>query len=267
MKKLKQFTAVLVLLFGKSLFAQQDLRAPYNETILSVLKEMPMGGGYDTSGTTFKLLTSSVSLLNQRFIFAMENTTPSFCSSSTYLVFLKLIAKLQQEQKLSLNPTVLPALLITAQPDGSGVWGRWNANGPGTARLFYELGLGINFTDLALAQPGDFMKAFWSDEIGVKERGHSVIFTGLRENGSKICFWSSNSASATQPAGMGEKCLAKYKYRRMVFSRLQSLENLNQIPQKMAANTSHYRDSYLAAMLKRASTGEEMCAQVGCTAF
>lgn len=196
----------------------------------------------------------------------MEKTTPSFCSSSTYVVFLKLVAQMQKEKKLLLKPEVQKDLLIAGQPDGSGVWGRWNANGPGTARLFYELGLGVNFTDIAKAQPGDFMKAFWTDEIGAQEHGHSVVFTGTKETaeGRKVCFWSSNWATKEQPAGMGEKCLPASKFHRMVFSRLQSLENLNQIPVKMAAGSSHYSDQYLAAMLKRSSTPDEMCAQVGC---
>jgi hypothetical protein len=33
-------------------------------------------------------------------------------------------------------------IISSSQRDGAGIWGRWNANGPGTARLFYELGLG-----------------------------------------------------------------------------------------------------------------------------
>lgn len=254
---------VFSILFTQKVFAL-DTRSPYNSAILEIIKGMPSGGGYDTSSATFKLFKSAVALHEDRFVFSMENATPSFCSSSTYLVFLKLIAQMQQQKKLTLQSSVSQSLLISAQPDGSGVWGRWNANGPGTARLFYELSLGVNFVDISKAVPGDFMKAFWTDEIGAKERGHSVVFTGTRDGGEKICFWSSNSASATQPAGMGEKCLAKSKFRRMVFSRLQSLENLNQIPSKIAWGSRTYYDVYLADMLKRDSSPEEMCAQVGC---
>jgi hypothetical protein len=64
-------------------------------------------------------------------------------------------------------------------PDGESLWGRWNANGPGTARLFYELGLGRNFTSFSAARPGDFLKIFWTDAVGKNENGHSVIFLGL----------------------------------------------------------------------------------------
>jgi hypothetical protein len=258
------FLFLLCLAVRENVFAQ-DLRAPYNEAILDIIKTMPVGGGYDTSNNTFKRLKAAVEIQERKFVFNMENTTPSFCSSATFLVFLKLVSQMQSEHKLSLASESLSNLLIKAEPDGSGVWGRWNANGPGTAKLFYELDLGINFTEIAKALPGDFMKAFWSDEIGARERGHSVVFTGTREGGAKICFWSSNSASATQPAGMGEKCLIREKFRHVVFSRLQSLENLNQVSKKIVA--CNYSDKYLAAMLKRDSSPEEMCAQIGCREF
>ena len=82
----------------------------------------------------------------------------------------------------------------TGQRDGEGVWGRWNANGPGTARLFYEMKLGPNFSDFAQARPGDFMKIFWSTAVGRREHGHSVIFLGTEKvNGvDSVRFWSSN---------------------------------------------------------------------------
>lgn len=232
-----------------------------------IVKHMPVGGGYDSKTTGFKALQSSIDI-RERVSVDASKVAPTFCSASTYVVFLKLISQLQNENKLKLSSAAQQALFVGNQPDGSGVWGRWNANGPGTARLFYELGLGTNFTfdRLSDARPGDFVKIFWSDEIGAKEHGHSVIFTGTRQapEGRQICFWSSNSASKTQPAGMGEKCLSETKIHRAVFSRLQSLENINQVEKKMAAGSSTYSDAYLAAMLKRASTPEEMCAEVGC---
>jgi hypothetical protein len=39
--------------------------------------------------------------------------------------------------------------MIRGQRDGEGIWGRWNANGPGTARLFHEMNLGENFERVA----------------------------------------------------------------------------------------------------------------------
>ena len=54
-------------------------------------------------------------------------------------------------------------------------------NGPA---VFYEMRLGRNFSDFSQAQPGDFMKIFWSNAVGRKEHGHSVIFLGM-ENGQR----------------------------------------------------------------------------------
>ena len=77
----------------------------------------------------------------------------SFCSGATYLVFIKAIEELRDRGQLQLDFATLNQLIIRDQHDGEGVWGRWNANGPGTARLFYELGLGRNFADFAQASP------------------------------------------------------------------------------------------------------------------
>jgi hypothetical protein len=81
---------------------------------------------------------------------------------------MKTIEALRDRGDLQLNYETLDQLMIRGQPDGAGIWGRWNANGPGTARLFYELGLGRNFDDFGEARPGDFMKIFWSPELGTR---------------------------------------------------------------------------------------------------
>jgi hypothetical protein len=79
---------------------------------------------------------------------------------------MKTIEALRTRGDLQLDYDTLDALMIRGQRDGEGIWGRWNANGPGTARLFQELGLGRNFDDFEEAEPGDFMKIFWSPEVG-----------------------------------------------------------------------------------------------------
>ena len=81
----------------------------------------------------------------------------------------------------------LEHLIIRDQRDGEGIWGRWNANGPGTARLFHELGLGSNFDNFDQAKPGDFMKIFWSRQVGKSEHGHSTIFLGMENRSDAIC--------------------------------------------------------------------------------
>ncbi len=139
-------------------------------------------------------------------------------------------------------------MIRQGQRDGEGIWGRWNANGPGTARLFFELGLGRNFTDFTQAQPGDFMKIFWNDEVGKLEHGHSVIYLGMeKQNGvDYVRFWSSNV-----PAGYGEKSVPRSKIVRAIFSRLEAPANLAKIEQAPDI------DSYLSSLLTRRSSFAE----------
>jgi len=152
--------------------------------------------------------------------------------------------------QLQLDFATLNQLVIRDQRDGEGVWGRWNANGPGTARLFYELGLGRNFTDLGQAQPGDFMKIFWNNNVGRRESGHSVIYLGTvnRAEGEYVRYWSSN-------VGMGysEKEVPRSKIANVIFSRLEAPANLVRIRNAPAT------DSYLASLLRvRSSFAEAM---------
>ena len=142
----------------------------------------------------------------------------------------------------------LEQLIIRNQRDGQGIWGRWNSNGPGTARLFYELGLGRNFDDFADAIPGDFMKIFWSPEVGKLEHGHSVIYLGMEKKYGLdyVRFWSSNI-----PFGYGEKSVPRAKIIHAIFSRLETPENLARATGIPAV------DPYLASLVSRRSTFEE----------
>ena len=193
--------------------------------------------------------TAAVSVRNGALSVQAAAAMPNFCSEATYLVFLKTIAARQ-----ALDPAALDALRVRGQPDGQGVWGRWNANGPGTARLFHELGLGPNFEDFDLAHPGDFMKIFWSAEVGSRERGHSVIFLGReqRDGVETVRFWSSNS-----PAGYGEKTVPRSRIAYAIFSRLEHPETLNRL------NILPATDAYLARLNVLRSSVAEARAKTG----
>jgi hypothetical protein len=171
------------------------------------------------------------------------------------LVFLKAVAAAQAQGAFQLNEATVKNLAsVAGMSDGCGIWGRWNANGPGTARLFRELGLGENFTDYAQARPGDFMKIFWSDEVGKLERGHSVIFLGEeRENGVDcVRFWSSNLH-----VGYSQKVVPKSKIVRVIFSRLEH-------PERLVKITSAPRtDGYLAGLLENRSDWKEVRSKCG----
>src|SRR5450432_2851650 len=215
---------------------------------------MPRGGSYSASRVATIRLQAAAHFESGKFFVLPEAASPSYCSGATYLVFLKTIEALRTRGALELNYETLDKLMIRGQRDGEGIWGRWNANGPGTARLFYELGLGRNFDDFAEAQPGDFLKIFWSPEVGRAEHGHSVIFLGMEKKLGLdyVRFWSSNI-----PTGYGEKSVPRAKIVHAIFSRLDAPGNLSR------AATAPAVDRYLASLLNTGSTFEEAKAKCG----
>lgn len=226
-----------------------------NTLILEQIRTLPTGGGYATTLAAHTGLASSVVVDNKTVRILPENALPAYCSGATYLVFLKTLQALQNQGDLPLSRETWQALIPRLRPDGQdtlpdgeGLWGRWNANGPGTARLFYELKLGRNFTDLTQARPGDFLKIFWTDAVGKKETGHSVIFLGTEtvDGTERVRYWSGN-----QPDGLGEKSVPRSKIARALFSRLEHPENIREwkaLPE---------RDAYLASLLKTESSFDE----------
>src|SRR3954454_23848638 len=189
---------------GGSLVRAADL----NNVVLEQIAEMPKGGGYSTSHFAKIRLQEAAHFESGKFFILPSPNSPSFCSGATYLVFIKTIEALRARGDLQLDFATLEQLIIRDQHDGEGVWGRWNANGPGTARLFHELQLGRNSDNIDQAKPGDFMKIFWSRQVGRNEHGHSTIFLGMenRPDGQYVRYWSSNV-----PSGYGEKSVPRSK--------------------------------------------------------
>ncbi len=201
---------------------------PYNALVLQAIRTMPTLGGYSANHQASVSLGHAVGLAGPSGLqIEAERACPSYCSGATYLVFLKTVNALVQRGDLPADDRMFATLLVSGQRDGEGVWGRWNANGPGTARLFYQLGLGVNFTDFAKAQPGDFMKVFWNDQVGRREHGHSVIFLGEETvNGvPSVHFWSSNVGM-----GYGDKYVARSRIKAAIFSRLTTPRALERAP-------------------------------------
>jgi len=238
------------LALGAALFFSMIARgADCNALVLAQVQAMPRGGNYAANRLAMERFTAAVVVRNGSLSVGAATAFPNFCSEATYLVFLKTIAAQQ-----ALDPAALDALLVRGQSDGQGVWGRWNANGPGTARLFQELGLGRNFDDFEQARPGDFMKIFWSSEVGSRERGHSVIFLGRerRDGVEMVRFWSSNT-----PAGYGEKTVPRTKIAYAIFSRLEHPETLNRL------SALPYADAYLTRLNATRSSVAEARSKVG----
>jgi hypothetical protein len=226
----------------------------FNAAILRAIERMPEGGGYATTSTAKENLAAAVRADNNRISIRPEAAHPSFCSGATYLVFASVLVELSERGQIHLSAEDVNSLRVTGQQDGEGVWGRWNANGPGTARLFAEAGLGPNFVDWDRARPGDFMKIFWTPEIGSRERGHSVVYLGTEMVGSTqhVRFWSSN-----QPGGYGEKAVPRSKIAWAVFSRLERPARVSRLAGLPLT------DTFLASMLKRSATREEVASKCG----
>ena len=228
--------------------------SPLNDLILQQIREMPVGGKYSASRTATIRLQSAAHFESGKFFILPDAASPSYCSGATYLVFMKTIEALRDRGDLQLKYETLDQLMIRGQPDGAGIWGRWNANGPGTARLFFELGLGRNFDDFEEAQPGDFMKIFWSPAVGREEHGHSVIYLGTEKKAGLdyVRFWSSNI-----PFGYGERSVPRTKIVHAIFSRLYAPANLARIEETPAV------DRYLAGLERVRSNYAEAKAKCG----
>jgi len=223
-----------------------------NDLVLEQVTKMPKGGRYSVSHFAKIRLESSAHFESGKFFIIPAG--PSFCSGATYLVFIRTIEALRERGQLRLDYGTLERLIIRDQHDGEGIWGRWNANGPGTARLFHELRLGRNFDNIDQAKPGDFMKIFWSRAVGRNEHGHSTIFLGMenRPDGQYVRYWSSNV-----PSGYGEKSVPRSKIAYALFSRLETPGNLERI------TAAPLVDTYLASLLRSRSSISEAGAKCG----
>lgn len=241
---------LLGLILGATHTAAENL----NGLVLEQVRNMPSGGKYSVSRYAKIKLQSAAHFESGKLFIIPKAPYPSFCSGATYLVFIRTIEALRTRGQLQLDFATLNQLIIRDQRDGEGVWGRWNANGPGTARLFHELGLGRNFDDFAQARPGDFMKIFWSKKVGRSESGHSVIYLGSENRGGMeyVRYWSSNV-----PAGYGEKEVPRSKIAYAIFSRLQTPANLARI------NNAPETDKYLASLLRKKSSFAEATRKCG----
>jgi len=231
-------------LFGQVVAAEIPV---LNQYILQAMRSMPAGMGYDASQKAVDRLAGSVRLDREtmQIVQSTRQAGACFCSGATYLVFLRTIEALRKNGSLKLPAKVLEKYANLDKKDGEGVFGRWNANGPGPAKLFTELGCGKNFTSYKEARPGDFMKIWWTREIGARERGHLVIYLGRK--GESVTFWSAN-----KPGGYGKKTVPAGKIKRVLFSRLTDHTRLKRAGKLSASN------QFLADMLRMRFTWEEV---------
>lgn len=209
----------------------------FNTKVLAAVRTMPSGGGYDGSDSTKNLLHEACELTGGQIQVNANRAKPSFCSGATYLVLVEALNRG--------SDALLPEI---DHQDGHGVFGRWNSNGPGSAKLVADLGAGENFTSWEEAKPGDFLKIWWTDRIGGRERGHLVVYLGHDDR--RVRFWSSN-----QPGGYGTKSVARSDCRRVLFTRITR-------PEKFAnAGDMPAVDPWLVRMLRDDFTWGEVLAK------
>jgi hypothetical protein len=238
----------------------------FNENVMDAIAKMPKAGVYSLGGAQIPGVSATTETHPH---FNVITRTPSNCTTATYSVFLKALSEEQTQQEIRLDRSHIESVTPQrGQSDGIGAWGWWNANGPGTARLVYKLNIGVNFRDpnYMYARPGDFMKIWWTSEVGKIERGHSVVFSGVKKdargNITEVCYWSSNQGTD----GFGFACKPASSLNNHLFSRINSAEKLAAGLEKMRATSgglNKFKDLFLEQMLTRTSSHSEVDRMVG----
>lgn len=210
------------------------------------LKSMPVGGDYRTNAMAGRNFVSAFDWdsSNGKVRLHPNRATPSFCSIACYLILCDSLQRWEKYRSCRLPSKAWLAMLPKrGQADGDGTWGWANANGPGFAVMVHQLNAGKNFTSWAQAKPGDFMKMFWTDELGRREFGHLTVF--LKDHGDKVTFWSSNTnGPGAYVEGYGVKTVPKSSIKRVIFTRITH-------PQGFAQADSLGFNQWLHSLLKK----------------
>lgn len=231
----------------------------FNRIILNTIQQnMPGGGGYSATPTDVeRLAQQAVVWTESKKTLTIEPrlAVPTFCSAACYMVLLRSLQRWESTVGRHFPSEIWQKLDVTPnQPDGTGIWGRANANGPGFAKMIYDIGTGINFHDVRLAQPGDFLKIFWTEDIGATERGHLVIYLGLERKNDTVYlrYWSAN-----KPGGYGVKSAPLSRMHNLIFTRITAPQNF------VRATKLSTSDSWLADMQRKSFSFAEVRRKCG----
>jgi hypothetical protein len=157
------------------------------------------GGGYFT-GISAKPTESPIGYQLNLFHKPLLDPprTTSYCSGSSYGVFIEALNLIFPDGEKRLSPERLESLHMQ-EPDGSRredrikFWGKWNDDGWGTQYALVQYsGMGEEIPPQR-ARPGDFMNISW-----VRGLGHSVVFLGwfIKEKKMGMVFWSSQKSTS-----------------------------------------------------------------------
>lgn len=241
----------LCLLFNLTVTSAQAVSQDQMQSwILEAVDEMPTKGGYVLTRVSPERLRDAFSWNLDQLVVDQYSAVPSYCTTATILVFYRALQKYWDYSRTAPSRQVLEAFKPKPEADGVRIWGRWNSNGPATAKLFTDTMMGENFDDISRARPGDFLKMFWNGQVGKNERGHSVVFLGREVVNGKpmIRFWSSNKDTD----GYGTRLIPQSDAKLMLFSRLtrpENFSNILNIPET---------DAFLASMLSKVSNWSEV---------
>ncbi len=151
--------------------------------------------------------------------------TTSYCSGSTYAVFIESLNLMFKNKSKTLSEKRYESLRMQEldggrREDGVKFWGKWNDNGYGNHHALVQYsGMGKRIYPIN-ARPGDFLNISWKNG-----GGHSVIFLGWyvnEENEKCVVYWSSQKSTN----GLGNSIVPISKIREVMFVRLTSPENL-----------------------------------------
>ena len=230
----------------------------FNYYILKAYKQMPQKGGYSVKAPSAKNLATKAVVWDAEkgeLQVNIAQAQPSFCSAACYIMLLHALKLWEGETHFSLPSDAWKMMDIKyGLPDGKMVWGRANANGPSYAKLIHDIDAGVSFTNINDARAGDFLKFFWTEEIGAKERGHMVVFLGTEQKEGKACirYWSSNV-----PDGYSERVVPIEKMHHLIFTRISRPSNFARVTKLPTL------DSWLGDMLKKSCSFDEACKVCG----
>lgn len=229
-----------------------------NKLIMEAAREMQKGTGYMKPGKNQDIpilenLEKSVAIKNNK-LFVQNKMEEVACSPSVYLAFVMMLQKAQERNLLNLSKESMAAYLPkkkSEQPDGYGVFGRFNADGAGGAAFYNEVGAGFSTHNPLLAQQGDMAQIDWKNG-----HGHLVLVDSIRQckkcekcpSVQSVCYWSANISNDTEymgdgmpkkNGGWGMKCLPTSNIAHITVSHINHLENLDKAGELVGSNKSN----------------------------
>jgi hypothetical protein len=151
--------------------------------------------------------------------------TTSYCSGSTYAVFIEQMNLLFPDQGKELSYDRYESIRMQEEDGGRRedtikFWGKWNDDGFGSHYALVQYSKMGDEIKPRHARPGDYLNISWKTGLG-----HSVVFLGWYkdENGQKhIVYW----ASQTRTNGFGDEVVPLERIKDVKIVRLVHPENL-----------------------------------------